>query len=107
MVFPGRSNLGSSPTARAFDATVTLRMPKSVLCLVRGAGTRPDAVVAAHGGRVSTRFSESTVLAAITFEGCLALQADARIAVAGLVQFDLDRYRRFVALTGAHLIPPT
>jgi len=92
---------GSSATAQAFGASVSLPVEGRSLFFVVGRCGSPEAIVLAAGGVVVTRFPDPRrVLAIAPLAVHSALASHPGIEVAGPVSIDAERFGRFAQLIG-------
>jgi hypothetical protein len=92
---------GSSPTATAFGARVSLPIEGRSLFFLVGRGVPPDPIVGANGGVVVTRFPDGLrVLAVLPLAAHANLRAHPGLELAGPVTIDAERFARFTELIG-------
>jgi hypothetical protein len=97
----GTPPVGSSATAVAFGADVSVATAGQSLFLVVGRSGPPDLAVCAVGGQVITRLPDRRrVLAIARLEAYSALSRHPEIALAGPVSIDAERFGRFAQLVG-------
>jgi len=92
---------GSSPTAEAFDATISApEQGKSLFYVVTRGGT-PDAAVLSVGGVIAARLATpNAALALAPLAAHAALRERPDIALAGPVTIDAERFQRFTSVIG-------
>ena len=93
------SAAGSSPTARAFDASVEIAAPaNNGLVFLTGAADTLEASLVAAGGSVLVRLGPGKLLGSVSLQGLLALQRDKAVGFAGPVSIDPTRFATFAGL---------
>ena len=103
----GSSTVGSSETARAFGANVSVETGGTSLFFVVGWTHPPDQAVLAAGGQVVTRLPDPRrVLAVAPLEAYAALGRHRDVALAGPVSIDAERFGRFAQLVGLDAASP-
>jgi hypothetical protein len=103
----GSPPVGSSATAAAFGANVSVAARGDSLFLVVGWSGPPDPAVRAVGGQVITRLPDRRrVLAVAPLDAYAALSRNPEIALAGPVSIDPERFGRFAQLVGLDTAPP-
>lgn len=103
----GSSATGSSDTAKAFGADVSLRSSGRSLFFVLGRTGAPDEAVVAAGGQIVTRLPDPRrVLAVAPLDSYADLCRHPAVAVAGPVSIDAERFERFAQLIALDRAPP-
>ena len=103
----GSSSAGSSDTAKAFGADVSLRTAGRSLFFVLGRGGAPDEAVQAAGGQIVTRLPDPRrVLAIAPLDAYAGLCRHPAVAVAGPVSIDAARFERFAQLVALDRASP-
>lgn len=98
---PGLAGSPSSPTARAFEAGVSISDHGSALFYVIARSGLPDLAVRSVGGELVTRLPDpcqALALAPIAAHAQLRDHADLRLA--GPVSVDPERFKRFTKAVG-------
>jgi hypothetical protein len=101
---------GSSPTARAFDADVSVGESGPTLFYVVARDGTPDAAVRSAGGTVISHLTSTRqALALAPLAAHAALRVHPDLELAGPVAVDAERFGRFARLVGLgeHLPPKT
>lgn len=96
----------SSPTARAFDAGVSVSGQGTTLFYVVARNGIPDAAVSSVGGKLVSRLPDprqALALAPIAAHAKLRDHAD--LSLAGPVTVDAGRFGRFISLAGMSRLP--
>ena len=103
----GSSATGSSDTAQAFGADVSLRAAGRSLFFVLGRGAAPDEAVNAVGGQIVTRLPDPRrVLAVAPLDAYADLCRHPAVVVAGPVSIDAERFEHFAQLIALDRAPP-
>ena len=102
----GSPAAGSSDTARAFGAEVSVGMEGRSLFFVLGRGGPPDPAVRAAGGQIVTRLPDPRrVLAVVPLDAYSGLSRHPAVALAGPVSIDAARFGSFAKLIGLDAAP--
>lgn len=103
----GNTDVGTSPAARAFGASISIATEGQSLFLVVGREEPPDLAVRTVGGEVLTRLPDQRrVLAVAELDAYAALNRHPDIALAGPVSIDAERFARFAQLIGLDATVP-
>lgn len=83
-------------------AKIRVAGPQNGLYLIIAHTTQLEQLVARIGGKIAMRFTPDKLLAALPFEGYMALKSDPRIARIGPVSLDPQRLKTLTEhLTGS------
>lgn len=97
---------GTSATARAFGADVSIAADGRSLFFVIGRSGPPDVAVRAAGGEVVTRLPDPRrVLAVAPLDAYSGLSRHPAVALAGPVTIDAERFGRFAQLIALDASP--
>jgi hypothetical protein len=103
----GADPVGSSATAKAFGANVSVTTEGQSLFFVVGWTGPPDRAVRSVGGQVVTRLPDPRrVLAVAPLEAYAALSRHHEIALAGPVSIDAARFGAFARMIGLDQASP-
>jgi hypothetical protein len=98
---PDRPTTGSSATADAFGASVSVPVSGNSLFFVVGRTAAPDTVVASVGGSVVTHLPDPRrALAIAPLEALESLRRHPELALAGPVSIDPERFSAFARIIG-------
>jgi hypothetical protein len=102
----GSPLVGTSDTARAFGADVSVAANGRSLFFVIGHSGPPDLAVRAAGGQVVTRLPDARrVLAVAPIDAYTGLSRHPAVALAGPVSIDAARFSSFAKLVGLDASP--
>ena len=102
----GSSPAGTSATARAFGADVSVAAGGRSLFFVIGRAGPPDSAVTAAGGLVVTRLPDPRrVLAVAPLDAYAGLSRHPAVALAGPITIDAERFGRFAQLIALDATP--
>ena len=91
--------IGSSATANAFDARVSVLAEGESLFFVIGRDGPPDTIIRAAGGHVVTRLPDPRrVIAIAPLDAYASLRRHPGLELAGPVSIDAERFGRFAQL---------
>jgi len=94
------ATLGSSSTARAFDANISIAAHEQSLFYVVARADAPDAAIHSVGGKVVGRLTIRKVLALAPLAVHATLRNHPDLKLAGPITIDPERFARFTRLLG-------